>query len=261
MRVNSVNSVNNVYLNNVQRHKVYNQLASGKRINKAADDAAGLSIAQKLLKQQNGLTVGAENTKDGMGAFNVADGAMGGITDYLQRINELAVRSLNGLYSDSDKASFQMEIDGMKEGIQSLAKNTSLNEQKLLDGSMADLHLATNPSGGGLDIRMENTTLQSLGLAGFNVTGDFDLNVIDKAMEKVSSARSSMGAATNRLEHTYNSNMQTAENTLSSRSRIEDLDMPKAISEKKKQDLLTEYRLMMQRHQMNQNSFVTRLFQ
>ena len=158
MNIGAINSRNN--------YNIYYQLSSGKRINKAADDAAGLAIAQKLLRNETGLNVGAQNARDGMGALNVADGAMNGITDYLQRINELSIRSMNGLYSDSDKQAIQSEINGMLEGIQSLAKDTSLNEQKLLDGSMADMQLATNPSGGGLSIQMENTTLEALGLSG-----------------------------------------------------------------------------------------------
>ena len=253
MNVSSINSRSNF--------NIYNQLSSGKRINRAADDAAGLAIAQKLLQHETGLNVGAQNAKEGMGAFNVADGALGGIMDYLQRIDELSIRSMNGLYSDSDRQAFQAEINGMMDGIQSLAKNTSLNQQTLLDGSMADMHLATNPNGGGLDIRMENTTLKALGLAGYNVTGSFDLSAVSKAMDMVSKVRGKMGAATNRLEHTYNYNMQASENTLASRSRIEDLDMPKAVSEKQKQDLLSQYRNMMLRRQMNENGLVTALFQ
>ena len=242
-------------------YNIYNQLSSGKRINKAADDAAGLAIAQKLLKHETGLDVGAQNAREGMGALNVADGAMGGIMDYLQRIDELSIRSMNGLYSDTDRQAFQAEINGMMEGIQSLAKGTSLNQQTLLDGSMADMHLATNPNGGGLSIHMENTTLKALGLAGYDVTGSFDLSAIDKAMEMVSKARGNVGAATNRLEHTFNYNKQASENTLASRSRIEDLDMPKAVSEKQKQQLLTQYRNSMLRKQMMDNNLVTRLFQ
>ncbi len=240
----------------------YSHIASGKRINTAADDAAGLSIAQKMKREENGLNVGADNAKDGIGVLNVADGALEGITDYLQRIRELGVKSMNGLYSDSDRETFQSEIDQLKDGIQSLAKDTSLNEQKLLDGSMADMHLATNPDGSGMSIQMANSTLEALGIADFDVTkGNFDLKAIDQALEKVSAQRSNVGASTNRLEHTYNYNTGASLEQLSSRSRIEDLDMPKAISEKKKEDLLSEYRNLMLRRQMDQESMITRLFQ
>ena len=253
LRINPINTRDN--------YNIYHQLSSGKRINRAADDAAGLAIAQKLLKNQTGLDVGAQNAREGMGALNVADGALGGIMDYLQRIDELSIRSMNGLYSDSDRQTFQAEINGMLEGVQSLAKSTSLNQQTLLDGSMADMHLATNPNGGGLSIHMENTTLKALGLAGYDVTGNFDLSAVNKAMDMVSKARGNMGASTNRLEHTYNYNRQASENMVGSRSRIEDLDMPKAVSEKQKQQLLTEYRNSMLRKRMMDNNLVMRMFQ
>ena len=120
-------------------YKTYSHIASGKRINRAADDAAGLSIAQKLLKQQNGLNVGAQNSQSGIGFLNVADGALSGISDSLQRMGELAIRSMNGLASDSDRAIYQNEINQLKGDIEFMARNTSLNEHKLLDGSMADL--------------------------------------------------------------------------------------------------------------------------
>lgn len=243
-------------------YKSYSHISSGKRINSAADDAAGLAIGKKMEREERGLLVGAENTKDGIGMLNVADGALDGIMSHLQRIRELGLRSLNGLNSDDDRQSYQTEIDQLKEGIQSIAKNTSFNERTLLDGSMADLHLATNPNGGGLDIGMENSTLQSLGIADLDVTSpDFNLNAIDNAMKMVSAQRSSLGASTNRLEHTYNYNLSAHEQQLGARSRIEDLDMPKAISEKKKEELLSQYRNLMLRKKMDQKANVLRLFQ
>lgn len=240
---------------------IYSQLSSGKRINSAADDAAGLAIAQKMKREETGFSVGAQNVKDGMGVLNVADGALGGIMDSLQRMRELALKSMNGTNSASDRQYYQDEINQLKEDIQATAKNTTFNEQKLLDGSMADMHLATNPNGG-LEIGMSNSTLEALGIADFDVTsGNFSLDAIDAAMNKVSSQRSMTGAYTNRLEHTYNYNTSSHLEQLGSRSRIEDLDMAQGISEKKKQDLLTEYKNMMLKSQLNQKNNVLRLFQ
>lgn len=240
----------------------YSHISSGKRINTAADDASGLAIAQKMQREETGLRVGAQNAQDGIGVLNVADGALGGVTDYLQRIRELAIKSMNGLNSDSDKEIYQNEINQLKEGIQSLAKDTSLNEQKLLDGSMADMNLATNPNGGGVKIQMANSTLEALGIADFDVTSDnFSLDAIDNAMNMVSSQRSSLGASTNRLEHTYNYNMSASLEQLGSRSRLEDLDIPKAVSEKQKRELLFEYQIMMQKKKNEQDGLVTRMFQ
>lgn len=239
----------------------YSHLSSGKRINSAADDASGLAIAKKMQRQETGLSVGAQNAQAGIGVLNVADGALGGVTDYLQRIRELALKSMNGLTSDSDKEIYQNEINQLKDGIQSLAKDTSLNEQKLLDGSMADMALATNPNGGGMKIQMANSTLEALGIADFDVTSDnFSLDAIDNAMKMVSSQRSSLGASTNRLEYTYNYNTSAALEQLSSRSRLEDLDIPKAVSEKQKNDLLFEYQIMMQKKKEEQDGLVTRIF-
>ncbi len=191
----------------------------------------------------------------------MADGALGGVMDYLQRIRDLALRSMNGLNTAEDKQIYQDEINQLKQGIQSLAKDTSLNEQKLLDGSMADMGIATNPNGGGMKIQMENSTLEALGIADLDVTSDeFDLKAIDKALDMVSSRRSSIGAATNRLEHTYNYNTRASLEQLGARSRLEDLDFPKAISEKQQKEVLGQYRMMMLRQQMNQKSMITGMF-
>ena len=252
----SAMTINGGFLNS------YSHIASGKRINSAADDAAGLAIAKKMEREETGLRVGAENAQAGIGALNVADGARDGVTDYLQRMRELALRSMNGLNSDEDKQIYQNEIDQLKEGIQSLAKDTTLNEQKLLDGSMADMGLATNPNGGGMKIQMANSTLEALGIADLDVTSaDFSLDAIDKALKTVTSQRGNLGAFTNRLEHTFNYNTRASLEQLGSRSRLEDLDLPKAVSEKKKQEVLVGYKNFMMREQMNQQNFMLRMFQ
>ena len=240
-------------VNNNGLYNSYSHIASGKRINTAADDAAGLAIGKKMEREETGLRVGADNAKDGISALNVADGAMDGMMDYLQRIRELAVKSMNGLNSDTEKQMYQNEINQLKEGIQSLAKDTTFNEQKLLDGSMADMHLATNPDGNGMKIQMENSTLEALGIADLDVTSkDFSLDAIDNALDMVSQRRSNLGASTNALQYTRNFNQSTALNQLSSRSRLEDLDFPKAISKKKQDEVFGQYRMAMLRRQMDE---------
>lgn len=242
-------------IGSINTHKLYAQLSSGKKVNTAADNASGLAIIQKLLREEKGLNVGSQNASDGIGLVNVADGAMSGITDSLQRMNELGVYAQNGLLSDSDREMVQREVDQLKQDIQAFSKNTTLNEQTLLDGSMADIHLATNPSGGGLNIQMVDTTLESLGIADFDVTKDFDLNAISSAMEKVSSARSSMGASVNSLEHVRNYNNLASLNMTASRSRIEDTNVAEAVSKLKTNNIMEHFRFMMskqnQKHRMN----------
>ena len=115
---------------------LYGKIAAGKRIQSAADDAAGLSIANKLLQENNGLDVGASNIRDSIGAANVMDGALGTMQDSLQRIRELSIKSMNGLYGDSERKMIQNEIDQLMADVQRSAVGTQYNQLKLLDGSM-----------------------------------------------------------------------------------------------------------------------------
>ncbi|MBO5293572.1 MAG: flagellin [Lachnospiraceae bacterium] len=240
---------------------IYTQLSTGKKINSAADDAAGLAIAQKLQSQTNGYDVGAENIRDGMSVLNIADGGLDGITDYLQRIRELSVKASNGLYGQQEKQSIQDEIGQCLEGIRQAAKGTEFNTMKLLDGSMADMNIASNPDGSGMEIQMADATLAKLGMEGYDVTGNFDISRVDKALELVTSQRSSMGASMNRLEHAYRSNTNASLQLTSAQSRIEDLDMAKGVTEQKKQDLLKSYQNVLLRKKMQDDSLVLKFFQ
>lgn len=263
MRIAPISNTQSVYSaarsnNNV--NSIHGKIASGKRINRASDDAAGLAIAQKILKENRGLDTGASNIRDGISVANVADGAMSTMTDSLQRIKELGIQASNGFYSDSDRKMIQSEVDHLLQDVQRTAVGTRFNEMSLLDGSKADMNIAANADGTGLKIGMENVTLKSLGINGFDVTKNFDLSDIDAAIEKVSAARGRTGAITNSLEHAYNSNRVTSENLTASRSRIEDLDIPKAVSERQKNKLLQDYRMGMMRKKMQDDSVVLKLF-
>ena len=255
MRIPTVSNYTSNYNNSL-----YGKIASGKRIQTAADDAAGLAIANKLKKEGNGLNVGASNVQNGIGVANIQDGALGTIHDSLQRIRELSIQASNGIYTDSDKQAIQDEIDQLLMDIEQTAVGTEYNQMKLLDGSMADMHIASNPDGTGMKIQMENATLKSLGIDGYSVMGDFDIGVIDAAIEKVSASRSHIGATTNAMEHAYNYNTRASLELVSSRSRIEDLDIAKAISEQKKGKLLQDYQLGMMRKRMDNDSFVVKMF-
>lgn len=239
----------------------YGQIASGKRINSAADDAAGLAIAEKLESQSNGLKTGAQNAEAGKNALNIADGAMGGITDYLQRIKELSVKASNGLNSSADLKAIQKEIDQNLAGIQDIAKGTEYNTMKLLDGSKADMELATNPDGSGMKIQMANSTLEALGIDGYNVTGKFDMSKIDNALKMVSESRSTIGASINGLEYASSYGQNAALQQTSAQSRLEDLDIPKAVTEMKKNKVLEEYKNVMMKKKMEEESLVTKILQ
>lgn len=249
-------------ISSIQSRPDYTDLVSGKRINSAADDAAGLAIANKLESQSTGLSTGASNGKAGQDLINVADGALSSIQDSLQRIRELSVQaSNNAIYSPGDIDAMQKEIDGLKQSIQDTAKGTSFNTMKLLDGSMADLNLATNPQGGGMKIHLVNSTLESLGIKDYDVTGNFSLKSIDDAIQKISDARSSLGAQSNALEHTVNSNNYGAYNTTAAQSGIEDTDCGRELTEQQKNKVMEQYRIFSLKAQEESQSGILKLFQ
>ncbi len=226
----------------------YAALASGTRITSASVDPAGLAIANKLETQSNSYDVGVDNAAISQSMVNVADGALGSIGDYLQIIRELSVQASNtAIYSDSEINSLQQEIDLMKHGITDVVKTTQFNTKNLLDGTMTNSNVATNPDGSGLTLNLPDVSLNALGIADYDVTGNFKLSDIDTALEKISSARSSLGASSNRLDSVMSYNSNASYNLTAARSGIEDLDMAEAISELKKNQVMQQYQLMMQK--------------
>lgn len=225
----------------------YGKLASGKRITSAADDAAGLAIATKEETVASGLTTGSDNMQAGRDLLNISDGALGNITDNLQRMRELALQASNtATLTDSDRAKLNDEFDQLKQGIADIAGQTTYNTKNILDGTQMEYMLATDDQGHGKSISTGNATLDALGIQDLSLD-DPDIDAIDSALEKVSSMRSSAGAQTNTIEHAVAYNDYAAYNTTSAASRIEDLDMEKAVSEMKKKMTLETYSLMMQK--------------
>lgn len=233
----------------------YGKLASGKRLQSASDGAAELAIATKITSQANGYDVGIQNMQSGKELINIADGALGGVNDYLQRIRELALQASNSaIYSNDDLAGIQQEVEQLKQGINDIATQTQYNAQNILDGSRSSFQIAVNGNGSSVMVNTANSLLEELGIADFDVTKDFDLDVIDQALMKVSGSRSSMGAKSNALDYAMNYNANASYNLVGAQSRLEDLDYPKAISEQKKKETLQLYGLMMQKRQMNDAS-------
>ena len=227
---------------------LYGKVASGKALQGAADGAAELAISEKMKSQVGGLEQGTNNASSGTDAIKIQDSALGDVTDYLQRIKELALAASNSFTAtDSDKAIYQKEIDQLKEGIAGVANITSYNEKNLLNGKTGDMNITTDGNGGSTKISGADSTLEALGIKDFDVTKDFDLKDIDKALDKVSSMRSDAGASQNSLEHLYNINQTSAYNVTASQSRLEDLDVEKAVGNIEKSRLLDTISVMMQK--------------
>ena len=238
-------------ISSINNNPSYGSFASGKKINTAADGAAELSIIKRQEAEVGGYNAGANNMQSGKEVLNISDGALGQVTDYLQRMRELAVQASNGIYSDSDKQALQNEVDQLKQGISNIASQTDYNGKKLLDGTNQSIEMATDSKGTTMEATTANSTLEALGIADFDVTKNFDLQTLDDALDKVTSARGSMGAQSNAFDYALNYNAGASYNLTSSVSRLEDLDVPKAISEKKKQQTLQEYAMMMQKKRLD----------
>lgn len=231
------------------------KMSSGKKINKAKDDAAGLAIAQNLDSLVKGLDKANQNITNSNSALNVADGSLGSISSNLQRIRELGVTASSSLLSSDDKKIIQGEINEIIKNIDSTANNAEFNGKKLLDGSFKDMNVANNSDGSGTEISISSSTANELGIAGFDVTGDkIDLSVIDKALDKVNSNRVNIGASSNRLDHTFSSNENTALNLAASKSKIEDTDMAKASMDNSMNKALTQYNMFVQKNVMKTQS-------
>ncbi len=259
VHMSSISGVSSSYSSNY----LYGKIASGKSLQSSADGAAELAISEKMNAQVRGLDQGADNVSSGSDAIKIQDSALGDITEHLQRIRELALAASNSFtVSDEDKKIYQQEISQLKDSIAGVSDITSYNEKKLLDGSAGEMNIATDSNGTGVSISGTNATLEALGIADFDVTKDFNIEDIDKAMDAVSKMRSDSGAKMNSLEHIYNINKTGAYNLTAADSRLEDLDMEKAVSKLDKQRLLDTVNVMMQkRKEEGEQDRVRRIFQ
>lgn len=228
----------------------------------SAKNPAAVGIDERMKSQIKGEDVGSRNARDGQGALNVADGALKGISDMLTRMKEIAVKASNSaVYTDSDKASMQKEIDQLKSGIYDATKNTEFNTKKLFDGSLADAKLATNPDGSGMSIKLEDTALKTLGIEDFDVTKDFDIKTLDNAIDMVNKSRASVGAQSNALDSIQAYNNNASENMTRASSTLEDLDVEQYVSDRNKKQLLDLYTMYSQRMDAHtQESFINRMF-
>lgn len=210
------------------------KLSSGYKINRAADDAAGLSISEKMRRQIRGLTQASLNAQDGISMVQTAEGALTEVHDMLQRMNELAVKAENGTLMTADRSYIDDEIQQLKEEIARVASTTTFNEQNLLDGTFSGTNKACAlqvgaESGQHIKFEISAITLSGLSLTNVGATTVASAQNLNKtvksAIEKVSRQRSALGAIQNRLDHTINNLDNVVENTTAAESQIRDTDM------------------------------------
>lgn len=197
------------------------KLASGKRINSAKDDAAGMAVAQLLRADVQSLRQRVRNANDGVSMLQTADGAMGGVQDSLIRMKELATQASSDVLSDSQKQIIAEEFDSLAEGIDQVVDETSFNGHALLAGQGQAPSIDTES--GGLSVQGVSDLTDVKGLSFTNATDA--MASVDQAMQRVTQARAQVGTTINRLETTSDTLQVQAENALAAQSRIEDADM------------------------------------
>jgi len=243
--------------------KTMEKLSSGKRINRAADDAAGLAISQKMRAQIGGLEQSVRNSQDSISLIQTAEGALNETHSMLNRMRDLAVQSANDTNGGEDRTKLDEEFGELTQEISRIAKQTEFNGKKLLDGSQEITGTGTGASGGltfhigankdqtiSLSIGdMQATALGGTGTGGTKLdaasitaqtNAEQAISVIDDAIKQVSTERSNLGAKQNRLEHTTNNLEVTRENLQAAESRIRDADMAKEMMKLNKQQILSQ---------------------
>ncbi len=214
------------------------KLSSGYRVNRAADDAAGLSISEKMRGQIRGLNQASTNAQDGQSLIQTAEGALGEIHSVIQRMRELTVQASNDTNVTADRKAISLELAALSSEIDRIASQTEFNTMKLLNGDFSgkSLQVGAN-SNQKISITISSMTAASLGLevgdiAGVVSSGQFAdisplITTVNQALSSVSQLRSKLGAIQNRLDHTISNADNMAENLQSSESKIRDVDMAK----------------------------------
>ena len=221
------------------------KLSSGYRINRAGDDAAGLSISEKMRSQIRGLNKASSNAQDGISLVQVAEGALNETHSILQRMNELATQAANDTNTSTDRTAIQAEIDQLTSEINRIQSTTQFNTMNLLDGTFSSKNLQVGSlSGQSIGISIKNMNASSLGVDALKVSSFASagsaMDKIQSAINLVSTQRSTLGALQNRLEHTINNLNTTAENTQAAESRIRDVDMATEMVEYSKNNILAQ---------------------
>ena len=230
------------------------KLSSGYRINRAGDDAAGLTISEKMRSQIRGLNKASSNAQDGVSLIQVAEGALAETHSILQRMNELATQAANDTNTTADRNAIAAEIHQLTSEIDRSASTTQFNTMNLLDGSFTNKNLqvgslegqnisvsikAMNSSSLGLTTGTGATKKLAISVSSFSSAGSA-MTVIQKAIQSVSAMRSTLGALQNRLEHTISNLDNISENTQAAESRLRDTDMAEEMVEYSKNNILAQ---------------------
>ena len=250
----ALNANRQLGITNTNLSKSTEKLSSGYRVNRAADDAAGLSISEKMRGQIRGLNQASTNAQDGTSLIQTAEGALGEMHSVIQRMRELTVQASNDTYVTADRVAIALEVRALTSEIDRISSQTEFNTMKLLSGGFTNKVLQVGANANQLiTFGISAMSSKALGLqnaevaakiskadngSGAKITGI--ISRINSALTKVSLQRSTLGAIQNRLEHTITNADNTSENLQSAESRIRDLDMAKEMVSYSKSSILQQ---------------------
>ncbi len=258
--ITAMNANRNLGVTTSSQAKSTEKLSSGYKINRAADDAAGLAISEKMRRQIRGLTQASSNSQDGISLVQTAEGALSEVHDMLQRMNELAVKSANGTMTSTDRDYINSEVSALIEEIDRVATTTTFNEQDLLDGTFDTNLQVGSENGQTIAISIAGMDSATIGVDTVDVSGadasnaNLAIDSIKSALQSVSSQRSDLGAIQNRLEHTIKNLDNVVENTTSAESAIRDTDMAEEMVKYSNNNILMQagQAMLAQANQANQ---------
>lgn len=237
------------------------KLSSGYKINRAADDAAGLSISEKMRNQIRGLNKASDNAQDGISLVQTAEGALNEVHSMLQRMSELAVQASNDTNQTVDRTALQSEVAQLQTEITRVADTTQFNKQNILNGDFTKKNIQVGANSGELidiDITDVKTTVSDALAKGTKVdsftAAQTAIDNIQKSITALSTQRSTLGAIQNRLEHTTANLDNISENTQAAESRIRDTDMAEEMVTYSKNNILQQagQSMLAQANQANQ---------
>ena len=223
------------------------KLSSGYRINRASDDAAGLSISEKMRNQIRGLDRASANAQDGISLIQTAEGALNESHAILQRMSELCVQAANDTNMTVDRTAISEEISQLSQELTRISSTTQFNKKNLLDGTLSNAQLQIGANAGqNMAVSIDSTSATALNVTAGEIQVDTHENAsssitkVQNAIDTLSSVRSKLGAVQNRLEHTVANLDTTSENTQAAESRIRDVDMAKEMVSFSKYSILAQ---------------------
>jgi flagellin len=256
LRINQNIAAQNAYrslsVSDNQMSKSLEKLSSGFRINRAADDAAGLAISEGLRSQVGGLKVAVRNAQDGVSVVQTAEGALNEVHSILQRMRDLGVQAGNDSNNTEARANISTEVDSLAKELTRISDSTNFNGTKLLDGTAGTAGVmkfqvgADGDASSQIDVDLTSANVATIGAAvtGLSFTdaaaAQTSIKAIDDQIKTVSTARATLGAYQNRFEHTINSQNVAIENLSASESRIRDTDMAQEMMSFTRSQILTQ---------------------